>query len=322
MTTKQPSTDLRLIAEKAGVSISSVSRALNGKPGIGEKLRQRILTISTELNYQPSIAARELNMGKKGIVAISMERKGWDLSPFYELLFQALQASFQRSGLIPKSFGADQTHLISGQACAAIILGLSDASERAEILTQGRIPFISVESTTSPFSVIVNGYDAMKKMTDHLIANERKNIGYVIRRQSYAYRTDRIGGYLASMNEAGYTTELLLVDDCFNPSLKSYRHIRNICNDDSFQFDALVCDTDEDAIGVIAALEDAGIKVPDEVAVTGFDDLPKLASHLTTIHQDIPSIAEAVVEQVIAAIAQTPPKPVVIEPQLIFRGSA
>lgn len=315
-------TDLKLIAEKAGVSISSVSRALNGKPGIGEKLRKRILAISSELNYQPSIAARELNMGKKGIVAISMERKGWDLSPFYELLFQALQGSFHRSGLIPKSFGADQTHLIQNQACAAILLGLSDTAERASILAHAKIPFISVESTTSPFYVIVNGYEAMMKMTDHLIANGRKNIGYVIRRQSHAYRTDRIGGYLAAMKKAGLIPELLLVEDSFNPSLQSYRHIRNICNDASFKFDALVCDTDEDAIGAIAALEDIGIRVPEEVAVTGFDDLPNLASNLTTIHQDIPSIAEAVVEQVTAAIAQKSPNPIVIEPKLVFRTTA
>ena len=81
---------IREIARRAEVSIASVSRALNGKPGISDALRDKILTISREVAYQPSAAARQLIRGKAAVVGISLGRQDIELRPYYILLYQHL----------------------------------------------------------------------------------------------------------------------------------------------------------------------------------------------------------------------------------------
>ena len=89
---------IREIARRAEVSIASVSRALNGKPGLSEALRDKILAISREVAYQPSAAARQLISGKAAVVGISLGRQDIELRPYYILLYQHLTVALHQQG--------------------------------------------------------------------------------------------------------------------------------------------------------------------------------------------------------------------------------
>lgn len=114
---------IREIARRAEVSIASVSRALNGKPGISDALRDKILTISREVAYQPSAAARQLIRGKAAVVGISLGRQDIELRPYYILLYQHLTVALHQQGMVPIFFHHDQTHELPERAGAAILLG-------------------------------------------------------------------------------------------------------------------------------------------------------------------------------------------------------
>ena len=107
---------IREIARRAEVSIASVSRALNGKPGISDALRDKILTISREVAYQPSAAARQLISGKAAVVGISLGRQDIELRPYYILLYQHLTVALHQQGGLTRAavveVGLPDHHLV------------------------------------------------------------------------------------------------------------------------------------------------------------------------------------------------------------------
>lgn len=319
---KSSSNSIREIAKAANVSIASVSRALNGKPGVSEALREKISQISATMEYEPSLAARELNRGKSAIVAISMERSSWELSPFYDILFQELTRALHASGMVPKSYRYEQTDKIAAEACCAILLGLQDAEDRAERLQQLNVPYVSLETSVSPFSLLVDGANAIKRLTNYLIGKGRKRIAFLSASNMRIGEVSRILGYRKALTEANLDPLELIFPHQLNRSLGSYRYIRRLSETDGLNFDAVVCDTDEDALGVVEALIDLGVEVPEEIAVTGFDDLPLLAQDLTTVKQDFREIAQHAVALVDKALRQDPECQIVLEPELVFRHTA
>ncbi len=123
-----------------GVSIASVSRALNDKPGISEALRERILTISRDVEYRPSAAARQLISGKAAVVGISLGRRDFELRPYYILLYQHLTVALHRQGMVPIFFAHDRTATLPEQAGAAILLGEFADDPRPELMRSHRVP--------------------------------------------------------------------------------------------------------------------------------------------------------------------------------------
>ena len=130
---------IREIARRAEVSIASVSRALNGKPGISDALRDKILTISREVAYQPSAAARQLISGKAAVVGISLGRQDIELRPYYILLYQHLTVALHQQGMVPIFFHHDQTHELPERAGAAILLGETGEDERPGVLRAAEV---------------------------------------------------------------------------------------------------------------------------------------------------------------------------------------
>jgi len=320
------------IAEAAGVSIASVSRALNGKPGISEKLRQHILKISEEINYRPSTAARQLIGGKNAVVAISMREHGFELRPYFTLLYMSLVVELSKQGKTPVYFSYSDSERISQQAGSAILLGQEIDEYRPEMLSRQGVPYIRIDQWDADFSISTDGVDGLYQATRYLIDKGCTRIAFIgeeIEKNANAPTVSlpvpehRMSGYLRAMAEAGMQpARILSIPFAYNATLTAYRHLRACLKEQPLDFDAVVCETDEQAIGCITALEDEGIKVPEQVSVTGFDDLPLLARELTTVHQDIPQLAAEAVRLLNDAIAGGKPRHVVLPVRLIKRNSA
>jgi len=313
------------IAKTAGVSIASVSRALNGKPGISEKLRARILQISQDISYQPSAAARQLIGGKNAVVGISMERHSFELRPYYNLLYRNLTLALHKQGMVPVSFSYDETEALQQQAGSAILLGKEPGDSRPQILTAQHIPYIRIDQPDPGWSIMTDGIDGIYQVTQYLIGRGRTRLAYIGDGIEVAADNPihRIHGYHRALAEAGLQpARLISAPFSHNPTLVAYRQIRRILQQAPLDFDALVCETDEEALGAIAAFEDHGIRVPEDVAVTGFDDLPQLAENLTTVHQDISELAVEAVKLLADAINGMAPRQVILPVRLVHRQSA
>jgi LacI family transcriptional regulator len=312
------------IAQTAGVSIASVSRALNGKPGISDKLRARILQISQDIQYQPSAAARQLIGGKSAVVGISMERHSFELRPYYNLLYRNLTLALHKQGMIPVTISYEDSATLHLKAGSAILLGKEPGDVRPQILSEQNIPYIRIDQPGPGFSIMTDGVGGIHQATRYLIEQGRQRIDFM----GEEITTDieplfRVNGYFHALQEANLPTgHVMGVPFSHNPILAAYRYLRRVLEQGPLQMDALVCETDEHALGCIAAFEDHGIRVPEDVAVTGFDDLPMLAENITTLHQDIPQLARAAVELLGEAISGAEPHEIVLPVELICRQSA
>lgn len=321
------------IAEAAGVSIASVSRALNGKPGISEKLRQHILKISEDINYQPSTAARQLIGGKNAVVAISMREHGFELRPYFTLLYMSLVVELSKQGKTPVYFSYGDSEKIHQQAGSAILLGEEKGEYRPEMLARQGVPYIRIDQWDPRFSISADGVDGTYQATRYLIEKGRTRIAFMGEELDVEAATHadhdmplpahRVRGYLKALNEAGLEpARLINIPFAYNSPLISYRQLRAELASRPLDFDALVCESDEQALGSISAFEDEGVKVPDQVSVTGFDDLPLLAKGLTTVRQDIPELAAEAVKLLNDAVSGAPSRSVVLPVTLIQRDSA
>lgn len=316
---------IREIARRAGVSIASVSRALNGKPGLGDALRERILAISREIEYRPSAAARQLISGKAAVVGISLGREDIELRPYYILLYQHLTLALHRQGMVPIFFHHDQTPQLPEQAGAAILLGEFAEDPRPALLAQRDLPFVRIGTAGEGFSVAPDDRHGLYLATRHQIACGRRRIAFVGSELERSHPHSRLQGYRQALGEAGLEERLLSLphDLASSDSLTGYRHLTRLLDGEGEpSFDALVCATDELALGCLAALEDRGLAVPGRVAVSGFDDLPVLAARLTTVRQDIAAIAATSVELLGEAMAGRPARHVSVPVTLVVRDTA
>ncbi|MBW5799903.1 LacI family DNA-binding transcriptional regulator [Halomonas elongata] len=321
---RQPSktANIREIARRAGVSIASVSRALNGKPGISEALRERILTISRDVEYRPSAAARQLISGKAAVVGISLGRRDFELRPYYILLYQHLTVALHRQGMVPIFFAHDRTSTLPEQAGAAILLGEFADDPRPELMRSRSVPFVRIGLAGEGFSVAPEDRHGIYLATRHLIEKGRRRIAFVGDELTSPHSQHRLGGYRQALDEAGFEAELIDIPPNLDPALTGYRWLSRRLEREPRAYDGLVCETDELARGCLTALEDHGLSVPGEVAVTGFDDLPTLAEGLTTVRQDIAGIAAMSVELLGEAQASKTPRHVSMPVELVVRETS
>ncbi|MCH4563982.1 LacI family transcriptional regulator [Halomonas sp. EGI 63088] len=307
---------IREIAKAAGVSIASVSRALNGKPGISEALREHILQISRDIHYQPSAAARALIGGKSAVVGISLGRQDIELRPYYILLYQHLTLALYRQGMVPIFFACDQTPTLPERAGSAILLSDFPGDERPGFLASRRIPFVRIGPPGEGFSVAPDDRYGIYLATRHLIEGGRRRIAFI--GNELGDDRHRLLGYQQALTEAGLPESLISVPFSYDPALTAYRYLGRFLQPGP-PLDGLVCENDEFARGCLTALEDRGIRVPEQVAVTGFDDLPTLAAQLTTVRQDIGRLAVEAVGLLGEAIAGARPRHIDLPVTLIRR---
>jgi LacI family transcriptional regulator len=285
---------LALVAERSGYSVATVSRALHNDSAVTPETRARIMEICGEVGYRPSIAGRHLSQGSKAVVGLSLGGKDYAASRFVSLMHQALSASLAASGWsvqLITSGEFDEDIDVGG----LILLGLlRDDPRLASNVTQ-RIPTVAIGHYGDCFRVAPDDATGGRLAAEHLIATGRRKLAVLQLHESDGSTALRVEAFAAAAEKLGHPVQRLDVEAAGTPSLQGYRTMAHRIRD-GLGFDGLFCETDELALGALTALEDAGIAVPDTVALVGFDDLPALSTRLTTIRQVIPAMADAAIE--------------------------
>ncbi|PSW20746.1 LacI family transcriptional regulator [Photobacterium sanctipauli] len=300
-----PKATIKEAAERAGVSIASVSRALNNKPGISEKTRKRILDICAELNYVPNTSARELTGGHSNTIAISMGPHDFVASRYLGMLWPALSAEIRKRGqnLLPVEQDTDISK-VSG----AILIGVEDNDPRAEYLKEMEIPFVSIGCGDNIFWVAPDDFNGARLATEHLLERGCRQVAFVTPTVYGGGYQFRYQGYMSAMASKGLPVRELRTTSEPLGEIAAYRYFLNMEKPLLEAFDGFVCECDETAIGLIAALKDRGYQVPGDFSVVGYDGLPGVSKDLTTIIQDPHDIAEKVSELLEAAMAGELPR--------------
>ena len=313
------------IAKAAGVSTGTVSRALNARSGVNPQTRQRILELVRELGYVPDIGARQLAKGKTSVIGITRYADTSLRNPYYTLLVDAIQAALLGSGYSVQILGSD-AELGDRPFAGVIVAGVRLADTRLEYLrVSGQTPFVAISTGASDqevASVELDNRAGMLNVIEHLVMRDHRKIahmtGHPIGRDAQA----RLEAYREGLKIAGLEFQCVL-DGGFT-ELGAYRAMQRALRD-GVEFTALTCASDEMALGALQALDDRGQCVPEDMAVTGFDDLPLetfSSAQLTTVHQPLLEIGRAAAQLLLEQLGGAAPRSVTFAPRLIVRRTA
>ena len=328
------------IAARAGVSQPTVSRALRGDRTVSAATRMRIEAIARQLNYKVDKNASSLRRGQSMTLALLFFEDPLDdgsfINPFFlSMLGSILRTCAARGYDLLSSFqqlSADwhTDYEDSRKADGIILLGYGDYElykARLEALVAQGTHFVrwgSVDSHITDATIGCDNIAGGRMAGEHLIARGRRRIGFIGDADDhYPEFRDRYRGLSAALRAAGLPVDPGLHVDALSVEHSGYEATRRLLAHE-VPFDALFAASDIIALGVVRALAEAGRRVPEDVAIIGFDDIPVAATTqppLTTIAQDYRKAGEVLVDTLLRRIAEEPTDTALLQPRLIVRGS-
>jgi LacI family transcriptional regulator len=308
------------VAEVAGVSTGTVSRVLNNRNGVHARTRQVVLNAIASLEYRPDQAARELSFRQTTKVGLSIGLGSRRLIPFFMLFLEHLITELQIDGYRLEEILTRPDGLPERLTDAMILFGAHDDDPRIRYLQQEKIPFVLIGHCEGTRWVMPDDYNGGLEATRHLIRLGHKEILHVSGIMTNQTFHDRYQGYQDALNEAGIKPKREWLLDGDFTTLCAYRVVRKTFEQNP-KATAVFAASDEMALGVIAALEDVGLKVPLDVSVVGFDDLPEIADNLTTVRQDIQALAARAVALLKEGLRGESVRHELIPIQLMVRGT-
>lgn len=311
---------LSIVAQRAGVSVATVSRSVHGDPSVVAETRDHVLRVCEELGYRPSPAARRLKQGAKAVVGLSLGASDHPAGLYVSLMHQALSRQFAQSGWSVELIRRKDFHAALDVG-GLILIGVLENDPRLLALEGSDIPVVAVGHDAKGFRVAPDDVLGAGLAVSHLIGAGRKKLAILGAYDAAGNLSLRIRAAIAAARASGIEPELIDVQISTTPTLQGYRAVaRRLAAGRAF--DGLFCETDEMALGALAALEDAGVNVPADVALIGFDDLPEFAGRLTTVRQDIPAIATAAIDLLSEARRGSPGRAVLLPVTLVERETA
>ena len=328
------------IAELAGVSQPTVSRALRGDPTVSEATRKRIEAIAVQLNYRADKNAASLRRGQSRTLALLFFQDPTPddslINPFFlSMLGSILRTCALRGYDLLTSFQqlSSNWHMEyedSRKADGIILLGYGDFAlyqERLEQLVVQGTHFVMWGSHRPGQNWATMGCDneaGGRAAGEHLIEIGRKRIaflGYASPR--YPEFQDRYRGLGEAMRVAGLSVDPGLQVDAITTEEAGHEAALRLIGRD-IPFDAIFAASDLIAVGAMRALEEKGLSVPEDVSIVGFDDIPAAAlSHppLTTIAQYYARAGELLVDALIGQINGARTEHKMLTPRLVVRKS-
>lgn len=338
MKTSNPTS--RDIADIAGVSQATVSRALRNSPLVREETRHRIQAIARELNYYVNRNAAGLRTHHSNTLALLMfdDSEGADrqMNLFLLSMLDNITRAAARFGydvLVSLQQLHDDWHIeyqASHRADGLILLGYGDYVEYREklaALADAHTRFMiwgPIVKDQPGHSFGCDNENGGYQATRHLTDLGRKRIAFI---GSTSRRCPELAarhaGYLRALADAGLAANEKIRVPANNSESLGYRAAQQLMESGE-AFDAIFAVTDLVAIGAMRALQEAGRKIPDDVSVVGFDDMP-LAAYvspaLTTVQQDAEIGAEGLVRGIVGLIEGEPVESGLMAPKLIVRNS-
>ena len=328
------------IAYRAGVSQSTVSRALRGDPNVSEDTRRRIESIARELKYKVDKNASNLRSQHSNTIAVLFfEDPSPDpslINPFFLAMIGSItRACARRSYDLLISFQKfaqdwNEDYEDSGKADGLILLGYGDFltyRDRLQKLAEQGTRFVrwgEVQTAQQGVSIGSDNYQGGRDAADHLIGLGRRRIAFLGDGSShYPEFAERYRGYRDRLASAGLETCEALQVNAISSELSGVEAARELIERHE-RFDAIVAASDLIAIGALHAVREAGLDVPSDVSIVGYDDLPAASlvnPPLTTVAQDTWLAGEKLVDTLLRLVHGEPAESLVLPTKLIVRRS-
>jgi LacI family transcriptional regulator len=322
---------IRDVALKAGVSVTTVSRALNGTGPVSEEARRRVAEASAALRYMPHGTARSLITRRTDVFGVVLP----DLfGEFFSEVIRGMDPQAQQRGYHLLLSGSHDGRreiefavgAMRGRVDGMIVMSpdVSGAELAASLPPDVPVVLLNCDVRGTDFSAInVDNYGGALQMVRHLIALGHRRVGMITGSAANFDARERLRGFRAAIEEAGAAVQGCEAPGDFTEA-GGYRAALALAGETDPPT-AIFCANDSMAVGAISALRGAGRRVPDDVAVAGFDDIPigrYLSPSLSSVRVDVNRMGARAVELLCHAIAgDAPPAQELLDTRLVVRRS-
>jgi|KBSMisStandDraft_5_1062788.scaffolds.fasta_scaffold410057_2 DNA-binding LacI/PurR family transcriptional regulator len=327
-------TTIREIARACGVSVQTVSRVLNGRPDVAPATRALVEATIAASDYRPSAAARSLVRGRSRMLGVIVA--GLRYFGVAETLNGiAEQAEAAGYAILLKEVDVDDRSTIGsvfdfliGHGVEGVIYAAPEMSTPAAALPSASPPVVSLKTAdpSARVSVLIDNRGGARLATDHLVRSGRTRIGLISGPLAWREARDRQDGWRDALDAAGLAPGPVEVGDWTSAGGEAAMTRLVIAGS---AVDAVFVANDQMAIGALRAAHARGIRVPDSIAVVGFDGLDEGAQaipSLTTVVQPLRHLGELGVTELLQTIDREPgagePRTLVLGTKLVVRESA
>lgn len=326
---------LREIAEKSGVSMSTVSRVLNGSASVSAGTRDRILAVARDLEYTPNGAARTLARRQSNLIAVVIGTGQHEefQHPYFQGVLDGIKRAINARGydvLLLSNVGPGFVRKATYHAAdGMVLLGVSEEDTELARLVELRIPAMAIDYELRGERagyVISDNRSGAEQAVAHLHAIGRRRIATITGMLTTTPGKQRLDGYLAAMESWGLEVPEGYVQRGDFYHATGYESMRRLLSLRDLP-DAVFIASDMMALGALQALQEHGMRAPDDVAIVGFDDITFARwsrPSLSTIRQSATTLGATAADSLVGMLADDtlPPPHVVLPVELIVRDSS
>jgi LacI family transcriptional regulator len=312
MRRKKRSTTIQDVAIAAGVSVSTVSRVLNNKDDIAPETYERVKTVIAEMGYTSSLAARSMRSLRKNVIGLIIPDAG---EPFPIEVMKGVNSAIAalEYDLIIYTCGDGRKHYTADREKKFVALLNNSITDGVIVVTpeathfNTSAPVVAVdphyEINEYPSVISTNWEGAMEAM-NYLISLGHRRIGYISGRYDLQSAISRLRGYQDALAQAGIPIDPELItqgDFTADSGVRCARQLLSLANRPTAIFAA----NDQSALGAYQAAHEAGLAIPDDLSIIGFDNIPEAAQSepcLTTVHQPIQEMGKIAVQMLLKLI--------------------
>lgn len=327
---------IRDVAQSAGVSIKTVSRVLNNEPFVRDETRAKVMAAVNKLGFVTNLSARRLAKGRALTIGILYHNASWY---YIQDVQRGVLTTARAAGYSTLMHPCDITQPADVREIVTLVTQrqvdgfvftppVDNAATLLEALERMGIPFVRLTPSDRqrdwPYVAATDRRGAYE-MTRYLLGLGHRRIGYVFGPREQQAAHDRFAGYCDALAEAGVGYDKALIrygDDHFEAGAEAARSLLAVTPRPT----AIFCNNDEMAAGACYAIHESGLRIPDDLSVAGFDDIPlarQIWPALTTVCQPIYDIATVAARMLISILNLETPAALHIElpTHLILRGS-
>jgi LacI family transcriptional regulator len=330
---------LQDIADRLGISVPTVSRALAGYSDIADETRMRVLQAAEQMGYRPNVSARRLQQQRTETLGFVIPTHGPRFSdPFFSELLTGIgnEAAEQEYDLLvsTRAPGRDELKtyermVMEQRVDGMLVVRTRHQDQRIAYLLKRSFPFVAFgrSNLEADFPHLdVDGKEGMREITQHLIDLGYRRIAYINAPVDLVFASHRLAGYKEALAANDIPCDKTLVFVGALTERSGHRAATHLLAQDP-RPDAIAACNDLMALGAISAARKLGLTVGHDLAVTGFDDVP-LAAHahppLTTVRQPIYTIGRRICRMLIRILetSRVEDRQVLLKPKLIIRASS
>jgi LacI family transcriptional regulator len=317
------------VAARAGVSVATVSRVLNKKEIVRQETLDQVLAAAKSLRYVPNIAARSLSIRRSQTIGIVLPDVHGE---FFSEVIRGIDVAARRERyhILVSGSHSDVGEMLEvleamhGRVDGLVVMAPDVAIESLREQLPRDLPMVLLNSSDARHHAItIDNYGGARTMMRHLADLGHKRVAFICGPATNADARERLRGYRSAMRGA----ERIEVAGDFT-EVAGHEAVKELLRRDP-RPTAIFAANDSMAVGALSALRDAGVAVPREMSVVGFDDIPIarfVTPPLTTIRVDIAELGRRAFAVLLDALAQSKAKPrpkrEEIETTLIVRGSS